>query len=218
MLKKADFLTRSRVLLVSLLTQVVVGFTDYATGYDLNLDVLYFIPISISAWYLRRRDVFISAILGGLTWGYADIRAGHLYSNPAYWYWNVLVSFSSLLILGLVINRLAINLREQAEARRKLEKTLAELQQSAAEVQKLQGQLQVVCAWTKRIRVAGKWMTFEEFLKNQLHLQLSHGISPEGIELFTQAAEKTKPPANPETKPAVSHQPVITPLTADSNG
>ena len=195
MFKKADFLTRSRVLFVSLLTQVVVGFTDYATGYDLNLDVLYFIPISISAWYLRRRDVFTSAILGGLTWGYADIRAGHLYSNPAYWYWNVLVSFASLLILGLVVNSLGNNLRKQQLARLELEKMVFELRQSAAEIEKLQDQLQVVCAWTKRIRVAGQWLTFEEFLKHHLHLKLSHGISPEAIEILTRETTDDEPPA-----------------------
>ncbi|MEI7533687.1 MAG: hypothetical protein WCK57_04905 [Verrucomicrobiae bacterium] len=195
MLKKSDFLTRSRVLLVSLLTQVVVGFTDYATGYDLNLDILYFIPISICAWYLRRRDVFISAILGGLTWGYADIRAGHLYNNPAYWYGNVLVSFASLLIMGMVVNSLGNNLRKQQLARLELEKMVFELRQSAAEIEKLQGQLQVVCAWTKRIRVAGKWLTFEEFLKQHLHLKLSHGISPEAIEKLTQETTVDAPPA-----------------------
>ncbi len=50
--------------------------------------------------------------------------------------------------------------------------------------------LQVVCAWTKRIRVEGKWMTFDEFLKNYLHFNLSHGISPEAMERLAKEIEE----------------------------
>ncbi len=186
MLKKADFLTRSRVSLVSLLIQTGVGYADYATGDELHLDVFYFIPISITAWYLRRGDILISAIIGALTWGYADIRGGHHYSNMAYWYWNISVSFGSLLILGLAVKALRENLKKKDQA-------LTNLQKSTEEVQKLQNQLQVICAWTKRIRVEGEWMTIEEFLQKHLHLKLSHGISPESVsQLIGEDHEKSE--------------------------
>lgn len=183
-MEKFDKIARVRVLLVSFATQALVGFADYATGYELNLDVLYFIPISICAWYLTRSEVVISAVLGALTWGYADIRSGHQYPNHSYLYWNIFVSFISLLILGLVLKTLSDNLKRQVIARRELEKALANLRLSAAKVEKLQSQLQVVCAWSNRIRVEGKWMTFEEFLLNHLQIKLSHGISPEATGQF----------------------------------
>jgi K+-sensing histidine kinase KdpD len=176
---KSDKVTRVRVLLASFATQAVVGFADYATGYELNLDVLYFIPISICAWHLTRVEVMMTAILGALTWGYADIRSGHQYPSHAYLYWNIFVSFSSLIVLGMVIRSLRDNLRKQALERRELENALADLRQSATKVEQLQNQLQVVCAWTKRIRVEGRWMTLEEFLQNHLKIKLTHGISPE---------------------------------------
>ena len=128
--------------------------------------------------------------MGALTWGYADIRSGHQYPSHAYLYWNIFVSFSSLIILGLVIKSLRDNLRKQALARRELEKTLADLRQSAEEIQKLQSKLQVVCAWTKRIRVEGKWMTFEEFLQNHLKIKLSHSISPEATGQFIKEVDE----------------------------
>jgi hypothetical protein len=182
-------------MLASLATLAVVGYADYITGYELYLDVFYFIPVSICAWHLRRREVVVMALFGALTWGCADIASGHQYTKPFYWYWDISVSLSSLLILGLVVQSLRENLKKQERARRELEQALADLRQSTAEVQKLQGQLQVVCAWTHRIRIAGKWMTFEEFLKEHLHVNLSHGISPEAMEQFTREFdEKNQPP------------------------
>jgi len=187
----------ARVLLASLAIQAAVGYADYTTGFELNLDVLYFVPISICAWYLSRNEVITSAIIGALTWGYADIRSGHHYTSQAYLYWNIFVRLGSLTILGLLVKGLRDNIRKQALARRELEKTLADLRQSAEEIQKLQSQLQVVCAWTKRIRVEGKWMTFEEFLKNHLHFKLSHSISPEAVDQFAREIEGTKKPEAP---------------------
>lgn len=189
---KPDKFIRVWVLLASFGIQSVVGIADYATGYELNLDVLYFVPVSICAWYLRRSEVIVSAISGALTWGYADIRAGHHYTHPAYLYWNIFVSFSSLIILGLVLKSLRDNLRKQALGRRELEKTLAELRQSGIEIEKLQSQLQVVCAWTKRIKIEGQWMTLDQFLQEHLHVKISHGISPEALSELIKQNEETK--------------------------
>lgn len=59
-----------------------------------------------------------------------------------------------------------------------------ELSDAAAEIQRLQQSLIKVCAWTKRIEVDGRWLTVDEFLKDHLRLQLTHGISIEGARLF----------------------------------
>jgi hypothetical protein len=96
-------------------------------------------------------------------------------------------------ILGVVVQSLRCNLKEQARARRELEMALADLRQSAAEIEKLHGQLQVICAWSQRIRIEGKWMTLEEFLKNHLQIKISHGISPEAMDKMVKELEETKP-------------------------
>ena len=193
-MNRTNIMNRLRVMLVSLTIQAIIGFADYITGAELHLDVFYFIPMAITAWYLRRSDIIVSAIVGALTWGYADIRGGHHYTNLGYWYWNILVSFSSLLILGLAVKALRDNLKNKEAARQALLKTLIELRQSTAEVQKLQGEFQVICAWTKRIRVEDKWMTIEEFLRDHLHIKLSHGISPEAKDKLVKEGEANKRP------------------------
>lgn len=56
--------------------------------------------------------------------------------------------------------------------------------QMLEEIKSLHEQSQVVCAWTDRIQISGKWLKLTEFLSDHLHLKVTHGVSPEGRELF----------------------------------
>jgi PAS domain S-box-containing protein len=59
-----------------------------------------------------------------------------------------------------------------------------QLGEAAAEIKKLRSQLVKVCAWTKRIQINDQWISVDEFLRNYLHLNLTHGMSVEGARLF----------------------------------
>jgi CheY-like chemotaxis protein len=52
------------------------------------------------------------------------------------------------------------------------------------EIQGLQNQMQVVCAWTGRIKVDEQWMSVSDFLSKRLNLTVTHGMSPEAVEKF----------------------------------
>ena len=47
--------------------------------------------------------------------------------------------------------------------------------------------LVTVCAWSKKIQVDGKWVTFEEFLVDNLGVRITHGIDPESARKFHRA-------------------------------
>ncbi|HVW84195.1 MAG TPA: PAS domain-containing protein [Bryobacteraceae bacterium] len=38
-----------------------------------------------------------------------------------------------------------------------------------------------ICAWTKRVRVDGKWIAIEEYLQERHGLSVSHGICPDAF-------------------------------------
>jgi PAS domain S-box-containing protein len=61
-----------------------------------------------------------------------------------------------------------------------------QLSAAAKEIQELRKQLVKVCAWTKRIQINDRWISVDEFLRNYLHLNLTHGMSIEGARLFNQ--------------------------------
>jgi hypothetical protein len=75
-----------------------------------------------------------------------------------------------------------MSLEVQADLRRTLmekEGLLAELQRSNSEIVSLRSKLLTICAWTKRVRCNDRWMSVDEFLVNELGLNLTHGMSAE---------------------------------------
>jgi hypothetical protein len=71
---------------------------------------------------------------------------------------------------------------ELAQTVTKLEQALDEVRASHEEIEKLRGGLLTICAWTKRIKHDGRWMSVDEFLATHLHLNLTHGISEEAMQ------------------------------------
>jgi PAS domain S-box-containing protein len=61
-----------------------------------------------------------------------------------------------------------------------------QLSAAAKEIEQLRKQLVKVCAWTKRIQINDRWISVDEFLRNYLHLNLTHGMSIEGARMFNQ--------------------------------
>ena len=59
-----------------------------------------------------------------------------------------------------------------------------QLSAAAKEIEQLRKQLLKVCAWTKRIQIDDRWISVDEFLRNYLHLNLTHGMSIEGARMF----------------------------------
>ena len=41
-----------------------------------------------------------------------------------------------------------------------------------------------ICAWTKRVRIDDRWISFEEFLTGELGANITHGIHPEVLQQF----------------------------------
>jgi K+-sensing histidine kinase KdpD len=182
--------------LVSVVSLGVVSYVDYLSGDELLLVVFYFIPIAICAWHMRREIVLLLALVSGVCWVLADYYSGHQYSHPIYYFLNGFICFASFAAFGLVLQRLKKSFDEQARDREELAKALDELKSSTGEIQKLRTELQVVCAWTNRIKVEGQWMTLSEFLTHCLHLNVSHGISPEAMKKMMETITQMEQPSS----------------------
>lgn len=70
---------------------------------------------------------------------------------------------------------------DQMELRLSARKTIAALSQvfQGAERSNDLQKLVTVCAWSRKIKVDGRWVTFEEFLVDSLGVMITHGIAPE---------------------------------------
>src|SRR6266436_4996985 len=154
---------RVKVILASLANLLVLSYIVYLTGYHFLFFVFFFIPVSLCGWYLGRPSVVCMAILSGMSWCFVDILSNHHYPSEVVRYWNSFICFIAFAIIGLLLQRLRQSLKEQMQARKDLQQALDELRRTTDEIRGLQDQLQVVCAWTKRINVEGKWIALDEF-------------------------------------------------------
>lgn len=179
-----------KMAVVSVCSLVVMAYIDYITGYELVFSAAYLIPVSLCAWYFGRRTIWLMSFASGLAAWFVDMVSGHPYSHYLIQYWNGFMCIIISLLTGLLLHRLKHTLKEREQMNIDLQKALEELRQSTEEIRKLQDGLQVVCAWTKRIKVGERWMTPDEFLSTQLHLKLTHGMSPEATREFEQELER----------------------------
>lgn len=181
-MNQAGISFRVKVILASLANLAAVSYIVYLTGYHFLFFVFFFIPVSLCGWYLGRPSVVCMAILSGVSWCFVDILSDHQYPSEVVRYWNSFICFIAFAIIGLLLQRLRQSLKEQVQARKDLQQALDELRRSTDEMRALQNQLQVVCAWTKRINVEGKWIALDEFLTDKLHTKVSYGVSPEAMQ------------------------------------
>lgn len=87
------------------------------------------------------------------------------------------------LVYGVALDYTARKVAELNRDRAFLEAKarLADLTESQKEITKLREARLLVCAWTKRIYYDGRWMGAEEFLRDYLRLNLTHGVSEEAM-------------------------------------
>ena len=76
---------------------------------------------------------------------------------------------------------------DQMELRLSARKSIAALSQifQGAERSVDLEKLVTVCAWSRKIRVDGRWVTFEEYLVDNLGVKITHGIDPEAARTLT---------------------------------
>lgn len=115
---------------VCLLLVAVIGYIDYATGYERPLLLFYLLPISLAVWFGNLLLGLIVVVIAIGAWMWSDVAAG----IPALGFWNVGMVFTSFAIFSGMLSKLRTLVRELD--RRVLERTAA-LEREIAERQRL---------------------------------------------------------------------------------
>ena len=110
----------------------VLGWIDYATGYELSLFAFYTAPVAVVAWNLGQAPGIIVAFIASIIWYVADGYAGDRYSAPFYGYWNTGMHFATFIINAVTFAKIRSSLGQ----RHQLERALAE---SREQVKQLTG-------------------------------------------------------------------------------
>jgi len=178
-------MNRNKAAFYGITLLLLVAAADFFTGPDVTFFGFYLLPVALYAWFLGIRAGCVMAFVAMATWYWIEAwLTGPPYLHPAMAAINSILRLVPALAIACIIAKLRSAQQQQAILNDKLTETVTRLEESLAALKSLQTEMQYVCAWTHRIRSNGRWISFEDFLRQNLHINLSHGISEEGAELF----------------------------------
>ncbi len=94
------------------------------------------------------------------------------------------------------------NITKRREAQEQLAEQVAKLKHALDRIAHLQNAIVSVCAWTKRVKIDGRWIPIDQYLAKYLGLKISHGISEEGLAMLGAPPEPETPkPGTTERQP-----------------
>jgi diguanylate cyclase (GGDEF)-like protein len=85
---------------------VFVGMLDLATGIEVRVYPLYFLPLSIGAWTMGGRGAWAGSVLAAAAWYVSNRLAGLVYTSQVIWLWNLAAQTFAFLTVSLLIARM----------------------------------------------------------------------------------------------------------------
>ncbi len=164
--------SRPVAIIVSLILISVIGIIDYVTGIEFALFLFYYIPISISAWYVNRNWALFNSFLSALIWTAIDMLLQHNYPHWSLVIWNGGIRFISYITIAMGLSIIRRLLETEKQLTRNLQKNLEE-------IKILKGFLPI-CASCKNIRNdRGYWEQIEHYIASRSEAEFTHTLCPD---------------------------------------
>jgi signal transduction histidine kinase len=80
---------------------LVIGFIDFATGYEISFFIFYGMPIFTVAWFCDKKLAILTALFAGITWWWADIESGHYYHYTWIEIWETTMRLGFFLLVAI---------------------------------------------------------------------------------------------------------------------
>lgn len=109
-----DRLGPRRGLLLAALLICAIAATDYASGYEMRLSILYLPPIALAAWTAGTASGIGAAVLASLLW-LLSFKTGHFYKEEGFYFWEAAVLLCGFLVFAWLSARLRAALAQADE-------------------------------------------------------------------------------------------------------
>lgn len=106
-------LSKPTVAAIVVLAIAAIGALDWATGIEVRIFPLYFLPLAFAAQRLGTSGALSSSLLATISWISAQYLAGREYSTPIIWLVNFCTQGSAFLVVSLLVARLELRLRRE---------------------------------------------------------------------------------------------------------
>ena len=147
-----------RVLLICALLGVI-GYLDFATGYETPVFALYAFPIALAVWALGGIPGSLVALASIVIWGYTDIGAGHRYSSD----WLFYLAAANRLVFFFAVVLCIRYMQRFVELNERLRRAFT-------------GDI-TLCSQCHKIRSQdGHWSDFETYLRENTDAHLLHKV------------------------------------------
>jgi signal transduction histidine kinase len=103
-LRRKSVMSKLGTVSLALTLSGLLGFVEYATGYDFHLTALFLVPISWAGWVVGRRAGLVLAITSTVFWLVADLMTGHPYKHPVIPYWNALMLLAFFVVIVYLLS------------------------------------------------------------------------------------------------------------------
>lgn len=174
------------VFIYAFLLNIIIGYIDYVTGYDIGISAFYLAPIGLVVWFLNSKKSagIYMAIITSITVTASNLLAGQMIRYYAVELWNTAVHFAFFAISALLIYEVRSNLEKREKLKR-------DLQQALDQVNKLSGLLPLCSSCKKICDDKGNWSHVEEYISEHSDAMVSHGICPDcALKHYPQFADK----------------------------
>jgi len=102
------FISRRFILSIALLLIGLIGYLDYATGYEQSLLLFYLVPVALAIWVGNVWAGLIFSVLSVSASGVSDVASG----SPGVRYWNIGMALAAYVIFTLLFSKLHTLLRD----------------------------------------------------------------------------------------------------------
>jgi PAS domain S-box-containing protein len=115
-------LSKKWVMAIAVALVGLTGAIDHVTGVELQVAILYLIPVALASWYVSQGAGLIIGTISSLVWLIADLTAGHVNANPLFVIWNATIFLCFFLLVVILLARIQDTLyRLKREVRQRLE-------------------------------------------------------------------------------------------------
>lgn len=97
----------------SLLGMLLVGYIDFATGIEIRLFPLYFLPLLLATWFFGRAGALTASAAAAMVWVISQYLSGRHYSHLYIWFFNFVTQGATFVTVSLLISWLHDNLRQE---------------------------------------------------------------------------------------------------------
>jgi signal transduction histidine kinase len=153
-------------------SDIILGFIDYYTGWELGFFVFYFFPILFCAWYTNLTVAAVLSVFSAFVWFLADFSLPQHYSSIAYAFWNSFIRLFAFVLIAYLASKTRILLAHER-------KVSADLRDAMGQIRSLKGLLPI-CASCKKIRNdKGYWEQIEGYIRDHSDAEFTHGLCEE---------------------------------------